>query len=102
LPLHPSPLDWRNEFIYFLLVDRLDDNAANPQAYAPGQTPSRNDRQEHRFHGGNLKGITRRLDYTRNLGCSTLWLSPILKNRQDLDGSYHGYGIQDFLQVNPR
>ncbi len=102
-PLHPSPLDWRDQVIYFLLVDRFDNNDLNVPAYVRGQTPTGRDLHEaHRFQGGNLKGITRRLDYIRDLGCTAVWLSPILKNRLDLDSSYHGYGIQDFLQIDPR
>ena len=101
-PLHPSPLDWRDQFIYFLLVDRFDDNIAATPAYQPGVNNGLDAEQGHRFQGGNLKGITRRLDYIRELGCTTIWLSPILKNRIDKDDSYHGYGIQDFLQVDPR
>jgi glycosidase len=101
-PLHPSPLDWRDQFIYFLLVDRFDDNVAATPAYQPGVNNGLDAEQGHRFQGGNLKGITRRLDYIRELGCTTIWLSPILKNRIDKDDSYHGYGIQDFLQVDPR
>ncbi len=102
VPLHPSPLDWRDQFIYFLLVDRFDDNASSPQPYQPGQAQGRDPDQAHYFQGGNLQGIRRRLDYIRELGCTTIWLSPILKNRTDKNDSYHGYGIQDFLQVDPR
>jgi glycosidase len=101
--LHPSPNDWRDQFIYFLLVDRFDDNAADTPAYVPGEAaPAADPARRNRFQGGNLKGITRRLDYIKGLGCTAVWLSPILKNRGDLDTSYHGYGIQDFLQVDPR
>ena len=98
----PSPSDWREHFIYFLLVDRFDNNAEAP-AYGPdtvvyGRDPS----QGGMFQGGNLKGIMRRLDYLQGLGVGAIWLSPVLKNRQEHAGSYHGYGIQDFLQVDPR
>ncbi len=31
--LHSSPLDWRDQFIYFLLVDRFDNNAPNLPAF---------------------------------------------------------------------
>jgi glycosidase len=101
--LFPSPLDWRDQFIYFLLVDRFDNNAPDLKPFqsvheADAHDPTR----RHLFQGGNLKGIIRRLDYIRGLGCTTIWLSPILKNRVDQPGSYHGYGIQDFLQVDPR
>jgi glycosidase len=101
--LHPSPTDWRDQFIYFLLVDRFDNNVSGIPAYQPGTgVPERQVDAGHTFQGGNLKGIIRRLDYLKGLGCTTLWLSPILKNRTDLNESYHGYGIQDFLEVDPR
>ncbi|NNF96779.1 MAG: alpha-amylase, partial [Halobacteria archaeon] len=99
--LHPSPADWRDQFIYFLLVDRFDNNAAAIPAYQPGATiTARQPDAGHIFQGGKLKGITRRLDYLKGLGCTTIWLSPILKNRKGLNESYHGYGIQDFLEVD--
>ena len=99
----PSPADWRDQVMYFLLVDRFDNNDASTPAYDPDSngvetTPDAG----HQFQGGNLKGVTRRLDYLQELGCTTIWLSPILKNRQDLQDSYHGYGIQDFLHIDPR
>lgn len=102
-PLHPSPLDWRDQFIYFLLVDRFDNNAAAILPYAPGTTATGRDAAQGAvFQGGNLKGILRRLDYIQGLDCTTLWLSPIFKNRQDQTDSYHGYGIQNFLDIDPR
>jgi glycosidase len=101
--LHPSPEDWRDQFFYFLLVDRFDNGAGNLKPYQPGAPAATRDvAQRNRFQGGTLKGVTRRLDYIRNLGCTAVWLSPILKNRIDQNESYHGYGIQDFLEVDPR
>jgi glycosidase len=101
--LHPSPDDWRDQFFYFLLVDRFDNGATNLPPYRPGQTTATRDAaQRKQFQGGNLKGVIRRLDYIRDLGCTAIWLSPILKNRLDLSDTYHGYGIQDFLEVDPR
>jgi glycosidase len=99
--LHPSPADWRDQFIYFLLVDRFDNNADNIPAYSPGVGQGHDPAEGSRFQGGNLRGITRRLDYIQGLGCTAIWLSPILKNRA-VDDSYHGYGIQNFLEVDPR
>ena len=99
----PSPRDWRDVFIYFLLVDRFDNNQENLPAFDPASTPKgRDPGQGGVFQGGNLKGIIRRLDYIRGLGANAIWLSPIFKNRQEKRDSYHGYGIQDFLEVDPR
>lgn len=102
-PLHPSPLDWRDQFVYFLLVDRFDDGGPAAPPYVPGGTQTASDPQARRlFQGGTLKGVLRRLDYIQGLGCTAIWLSPIFKNRLDLADTYHGYGIQDYLAVDPR
>lgn len=57
------------------------------------------------WHGGNIKGIIERLDYIVDLGITTIWLTPIFKNDNPIEdgkyASYHGYGITDFLSVDP-
>jgi glycosidase len=101
--VYPSPPDWRDEFIYFLLVDRFDDEKEHPPYDGSYSTRALDDTNGRAFQGGTLRGITRRLPYIRGLGATTVWLSPITKNRQG-DGSdpYHGYAIQDFLTVDHR
>lgn len=95
--------EWREEFIYFLLVDRFhDDRVRHPAVSGPARTsgggpPARLGT----FCGGTLKGVTQHLDYIENLGCTSVWLSPIFENVDD-PGSYHGYGIQNYLAVDPR
>lgn len=91
----PSPQDWRDLWIYFLLVDRFN----NPTA-PPRQLPW--DGAHGGFQGGTLRGVQAQLDYLQQLGVGALWLSPVLKNCQYQDGTYHGYGIQDFLAIDPR
>jgi glycosidase len=99
----PSPRDWRDQFFYHLLIDRFNDGKKNTPAYDPDSVKLGRDRAEGgKFQGGTLQGIVDRLDYIQNLGCTAIWISPPFKNRQDDDGSYHGYGIQDFLQIDPR
>ena len=99
----PSPREWRDAFIYFLLVDRFDNNEAAIPSYDPASPASGRDPDRGKaFQGGNIKGITRRLDYLKGLGANAVWLSPVFKNRKENDDSYHGYGIQNFLEVDPR
>lgn len=99
----PSPRDWRDVFIYFLLVDRFDNNDRRLRPYDPASAPTGRDSEQGAvFQGGNLQGIIRRLEYIRGLGANAIWLSPIFKNRREKQDSYHGYGIQDFLEVDPR
>lgn len=99
----PSPAQWRDHVIYHLMIDRFDNN----QDSSPFDFDSTNRHEwkaEHgsEFQGGCLKGITRRLDYIRNLGCTALWISPPFKNRKTAPNTYHGYAIQNFLAVDPR
>lgn len=98
----PSPSDWRDLIIYFLLVDRFDDNRKGVRPYSATAPKGKDPEQGRIFQGGNLKGIVRRLNYIQGLGANAVWLSPVLKNRQEKADSYHGYGIQNFLEVDPR
>ena len=48
------------------------------------------------FYGGNLKGITEKLDYIKSLGVSILYLSPIVHSQ-----SNHRYDTADYENVDP-
>jgi hypothetical protein len=52
-------------------------------------------------HGGDLEGVSKRLDYIKDLGVTTIWLNPIQENKMR-GGSYHGYSITDFYKVDQR
>ncbi len=95
LSLFPSPDDWRDGWIYFLLVDRFH-NPDKPPAHRPYKAAFSE------FQGGTFRGVTEKLPYLKDLGVGALWLSPVLKNRPDDTHSYHGYGVQNFLEIEPR
>jgi glycosidase len=92
----PSPIDWRDEWIYFLMVDRFNNSTA-----APRHQPF-DDAGFFGFQGGNFAGIKDQLAYIKGLGAGAIWLSPVLKNLPFEEGAYHGYGIHDFLRADPR
>ena len=52
-------------------------------------------------HGGDIQGIINKLDYIRETGFNTLWISPLLENDQ-YQASYHGYAITDHYKIDPR
>lgn len=91
----PSPQDWRDQWIYFLMLDRFNNPAASPR-----QLPY--DSIYGQFQGGTFNGVRQQLSYLKDLGAGAIWISPVLKNCQYSQGSYHGYGIQDFLNIDPR
>ncbi len=90
-----SPEDWRDQWIYFLMIDRFN-NPNGPPQHLPF------DGEHGVFQGGTFNGVRQQLDYLKELGVGAIWMTPVLKNCQYEDGTYHGYGIQDFLQVDPR
>jgi glycosidase len=91
----PSPGDWRDNWIYFLMLDRFNNPSAPP-------TAAWNQRFDFR-QGGTFKGVQSRLGYLQRLGVKTIWLSPVLKNsRPNWQYNYHGYGQQDFMNVDAR
>jgi glycosidase len=75
---------FRNAVIYQILIDRFAgcraDGWDKPQ-----------------FLGGTIRGIIGKLDYIKDLGANTIWISPFYKTDQ-----YHGYHVTDFYQVEPR
>jgi len=92
----PSPQDWRDQSIYFLMVDRFN-NPASPPRHQPFDDPNFSG-----FQGGSFSGVRRELPYIKQLGAGAIWLSPVLKNFGFDAFTYHGYGIHDFLRAEPR
>ncbi len=92
----PSPQDWRDVWIYFLMLDRFN----REDGKVPRSMPY--DKPFGEFQGGTFNGVRDRLDYIKGLGAGAIWLSPVLKNCQSDRGTFHGYGIQDFLRPEPR
>src|SRR5262249_6611320 len=108
---YPSPTDWRDEVLYFLLPDRFSDGQETgrpllDRANLPGGRPAgfRFDQWAQsggeRWQGGTIQGIASKLDYLKGLGITALWIGPVFKQRGHLD-TYHGYAIHDFLEVDP-
>ena len=101
LKLHvPSP-DWRDQVIYFAVTDRFDDADPSNNNQGAGEF---NPASNARYSGGDLKGLTRRLDYIQGLGATALWITPPVAN-QWWDASiqysgYHGYWAENFRKVD--
>lgn len=113
----PSPLNWEDQILYFLLIDRFSDGQEIGFAIS-GTTPLFNNQKDNAnavmtdtdamqwrdtgaaWNGGTLKGIASKIAYLKGMGITTLWISPVLK-QVSFENSYHGYGIQDYLCVDP-
>jgi glycosidase len=89
--------EWREEFIYFLMVDRFHDDQVRQPNLGPTRSPGVLT-PDNAFYGGKIKGITQNLDYIAGLGCTAIWLSPVFVNNE---GAYHGYNINNYLDIDP-
>lgn len=107
--VYPSPTLWKNYIFYQILPDRFSDGREaerplfdyrHPEQY---RAPDKRTWMEAglRFNGGTLQGVRSKLDYLQDLGITGLWLNPTFKQRADLQ-TYHGYAIQNFLDLDPR
>ncbi|HET7817059.1 MAG TPA: alpha-amylase family glycosyl hydrolase [Sphingomicrobium sp.] len=100
----------QDEVIYFVLPDRFENgDSANDRGGRAGGRLSTGFDPTHKgfYHGGDLKGLTRRLDYIQGLGATAVWLTPIFVNKPvqgppgNESSGYHGYWITDFTRVDP-
>ncbi|WP_327124609.1 pullulanase-type alpha-1,6-glucosidase [Streptomyces sp. NBC_01727] len=110
LAAEPARHDLTREQFYFVMPDRFANG--DPSNDRGGLTGSRSETgydptDKGFYQGGDLKGLTDRLDYIKGLGTTAIWLAPIFKNRpvqgtgKDASAGYHGYWITDFTQVDP-
>ena len=95
-----------DESVYFVMTDRFEngdtsndyggtDKSVSVSGYLPDDIGW--------WHGGDFKGITRRLDYIKSMGFTSLWITPpvVQKSVQGNSSAYHGYWGIDFTTVDP-
>lgn len=101
---------FENEITYFLLPDRFENgDPSNDKGGIDGDRLKTGFDPNHKgfFLGGDIKGLTSRLDYIKGLGATAIWVAPIFKNKPvqgpkgDESAGYHGYWVTDFTQVDP-
>ncbi len=98
----PAQAGWRDEVLYFVMLDRFangdpandqDVDRANPLA----------------FQGGDLAGLTAQLPEIADLGATAIWITPLalqIDHPIDAEGRafypHHGYWAEDFTRIDPR
>ncbi|MGH9616098.1 MAG: alpha-amylase family glycosyl hydrolase [Acidobacteriaceae bacterium] len=91
------------DVMYLIMPDRFAQaDISNEQSPKSSVSPDRPvDRSDpHAYHGGNLKGIQEHLDYLKQLGATTLWLTPLYA-QDPLSEDYDGYEPVDMYRINP-
>lgn len=101
--------DWDEAVIYFAVTDRFfDGDAENNNAYGMGDY-NIGEKGGSSYHGGDFAGLNQKLDYLKDLGVNTIWITPIVENitedqhDNETDTAtygYHGYWASDFTKLN--
>ena len=100
----------QDEIIYFVLPDRFENgDPRNDRGQIKGGVFDHGFDPTHKgfYHGGDLKGLTAKLDYIQGMGVTAIWFAPIFKNKPvqgrpgEESAGYHGYWVTDFTSVDP-
>lgn len=110
--LSRGEIEFREEIIYFLIVDRFCDGSSEQEErlgiWDRGEKEGLYDKtwtQWGKYWGGNLSGIIEKIPYLKALGVTAVWLSPLFEQVDDLQfdrAPMHGYWTKDFKRINPR
>jgi len=89
------------DLIYLIMPDRFSNGDPSNDSVA-GMQEMKVDRSEmYARHGGDIQGVMNHLDYLKELGVTTVWLTPEITNDMP-HASYHGYAVTDHYYVDPR
>jgi cyclomaltodextrinase / maltogenic alpha-amylase / neopullulanase len=89
-----TPAWVRDAIFYQIFPDRFasSERVRKPGPMEPWDAPP----TMHGFKGGDLRGITERLDYLEDLGVTAMYLNPVFTS-----ASNHRYHTYDYLEVDP-
>jgi len=103
-----TTFSWDNATVYFVMTDRFyNGNPNNDHSYGRSDD---GDKEIATFHGGDLAGLTKKLDYLEQLGVNALWITSPLEQIHGWVGGgsngdfkhygYHGYYHQDWTKLD--
>ncbi len=109
-PTVPDTFTWKNALIYFVIQDRFyDGDSSNNNSYG---RMSKDDLGSSigTFHGGDIKGLTEKLDYINDLGVNAIWITAPYEQAHGWCGggsngdfahyAYHGYYPLDYTMMD--
>ena len=89
----------QSDVMYLIMADRFcDGNPANNKIGDSLDQFRSKDLDGRK--GGDSEGIISKLDYLKDLGITSLWITPMLENNMWM--SYHGYAATDLYKIDPR
>lgn len=100
---------WKNATVYFVITDRFyNGDTSNDKSYHR-QRPQGNVPDYATFHGGDIKGLTEKLDYLDRLGVNAIWITAPYEQMHGWTGgkndafphyAFHGYYALDWTYMD--
>jgi neopullulanase len=87
----------RSDTLYLLMIDRFADG--DPKNNDPLGEKTFDPNSPRAYHGGDIRGVIKHLDYLKELGVTAVWMTPVYNNNDKTGADYHGYGMMDFYAV---
>lgn len=98
-----------SDLIYLIMPDRFANGDPSNDQFDDLRDNASDRNNPYARHGGDLAGVTSKLDYLKNIGVTSIWMTPILENNmpkmqenQWVMSGYHGYWITDHFAVDKR
>ena len=103
---HYLERDIRDEVFYFVMPDRFqngdssNDNGSKTLLESQGGFDVTS---KSHYHGGDIIGLKEKLPYLQEMGITSIWMTPIMRNQavQGDSSGYHGYWVLDFTEIDP-
>ena len=106
-----DPFTWDNANVYFVLTDRFNNgDSSNDHGYGRSNNESNSNVPDiATFHGGDIAGLTAKLDYFDKLGVNAIWITAPYeqihgwvggKNKEFPHYAYHGYYTLDWTSMD--
>jgi glycosidase len=98
-----------SDLVYLIMPDRFSNGDPSNDVVKTTRDGLSDRKNPFARHGGDLKGVENKLDYLKDLGVTSVWMTPVLENDMPLMNEwgnkvagYHGYWFTDHYNVDPR
>jgi glycosidase len=98
-----------SDLIYLIMPDRFVNGDASNDQFTDLRDKDVDRKNPYVRHGGDLAGVSKKLDYLKNLGVTSIWMTPLLENNMPkmqegpyTMSGYHGYWITDHYKIDKR
>ena len=89
------------DLIYLLMPDRFSNGDTSNDHIAGMRDQSLDRNDVFARHGGDLQGVINHLDYLKDLGVTTVWMTPVIENDMP-NRTEHGYAFTNHYKIEPR